>query len=114
MTFTQSGIFEKLEDGSKQTRRLPQLSPNHEVGQIPGEVGATESGGSPERARTFPRRSQYPYPNVTVWAEAASRQMRLQLAVMSRRAIKTATAAILKSDDVTEDEDDDDEACRTR
>ena len=33
----------------------------------------------------------------------------------SRQAIETATAAIMKSDDVTEDDhDDDDEACRTR
>ena len=34
--------------------------------------------------------------------------MKLQLAVTSRQAIETATAAILKSDDVTEDDDGDD------
>ena len=46
------------------------------------------------------------------WAEAGSRKMELQLAVTSRRAIKTTTAAILKSDDVTVSWEDDGDSRR--
>ena len=51
MTFTKSGNLEKLEDESEQTKRLPRLGPKDEVGQMPGELGPIESGGSPEQAR---------------------------------------------------------------
>ncbi len=65
-TFTKSDILEKLEDGSKQTTRLPRLGLRDEVGQIPGELGPSESGGSPDQARTVSRRSEDLSPNVTV------------------------------------------------
>ena len=45
MTFTRIGNFEKLENGSKQTRCLLQLAPKYEVGEILGEVVLIESGG---------------------------------------------------------------------
>ena len=70
MTFAKSGFLEKLEDGSRQTRRLPQLALKYEVGQILGEVVPTESGGSPEQARAVSRRSGNPLQFFTVWAEA--------------------------------------------
>ncbi len=41
----------KLEDGSEQTRRLPQLGPKFEVNRILGEVVSPESEKSPERVR---------------------------------------------------------------
>ncbi len=66
MTLTESGILEKLEDGSKQTRGLPQLGSKCEVSQIPGEVVPIESGGLPEEGRTVSRRSKDPSPYVTV------------------------------------------------
>ncbi len=100
MTFTRIGNFEKLENGSKQTRCLLPLAPKYEVGEILGEVVLIESGGYPEQARAISGRSENLSPNVTFWAEAGSRQMKFQLAVTSWQAIKTAKAAILKSDHV--------------
>ena len=39
-------------------RRLNRLEPIYEVGQIPGELGPIESGGSPEQASAVSRRSE--------------------------------------------------------
>ena len=58
MTFTESETLENLEDGSRQTRRLPQLEPKNKINQIPGEVVSIESGRSPEQVRTVPRQSE--------------------------------------------------------
>ena len=73
-TFTKSGILEKLEDGSKRTRRLPRLGPKYEVSQILGEIGPIESGGSPEEARAVSGRSEDLSSDAIVWAEARTRQ----------------------------------------
>ncbi len=56
-TFTEKDFFEKLEDGSKQTMRLPQISPKNDVGQIPGELAPIDSEGSPAQAREVSRQS---------------------------------------------------------
>ncbi len=95
-TFTKSGILEKLEDGSRETRRLPRLALKHEVGQILGGVTPIESGGSPEPARTVSRQSGDPSLNVTIWAEVGSRQMRLQMTMRSEK------TAVRDGDDVRE------------
>ena len=57
--------MEKLEDGSRQSRRLPQLALNHEVSQTLAEAVPIGSGGSPEQARTVSRRSEDPSLHVT-------------------------------------------------
>ena len=55
MTFTDADLLEKLEDGSKQTRRLTQLEPRDEVTRILGDVAPIESGGSPKQASAVSR-----------------------------------------------------------
>ena len=57
MTFTKSDILEKLEDGSRQRRRLPQLGLIYQAGQSPGEVVPIMSEESPEQAREISRQS---------------------------------------------------------
>ena len=96
MTFTESGIVEKLEDERRQTGRLPRHSPEHEVSQILQEVVPIESGGSPEQARAVLMRSGDPLEFVAVWGEAASREMKLQMAMTSEK------AAVRDGDDVRE------------
>ncbi len=54
MTFIASDGLEKLEDGSEQTRRLPQLAKYEDL--ILEEVVLIESGKSPEQTRTVSER----------------------------------------------------------
>ncbi len=53
-----SGVLEKLEDGSRQTRRLPRLGTKYEVSQIVGEVVQIEPGRLPEQTGTVSRQSE--------------------------------------------------------
>ncbi len=63
MTFTEIGIMENLEDGNRQTRRLPQLGPEYEVSLILGEIAPIESGRPSKHATS--RRSEDPSPYIT-------------------------------------------------
>ena len=58
MTFADDNILEKLEDGSRQTRRLPRLEPKSEGGQIMQEVVSFESGRSLQQTRRVSRQSE--------------------------------------------------------
>ena len=44
MTFAESDILDKLEDESKQTKRLPPIGSKSEVNQILGELIPIKSG----------------------------------------------------------------------
>ncbi len=94
MTFTIKSFFGELEDGNRQTRRLPRLGLKYEVSLILGKVAPIDSGRPSKHATS--RRSEDPSRYVTVRAGAGSRQMKLQLAVTLRQAVEATTAAILK------------------
>ncbi len=78
-TFTEGDILRKLEDGSRQTRRLPRLGPKSEVDQSPGELGPIGSGGPPEEARAILERSEDLSSNVILWAEGRRRQSKMAM-----------------------------------
>ena len=79
MTFTKDKILRKLEDLSRQMRRLSRLGQNYEVVQSTGEPGPIESRGSPEEARAFSERSEDLSSKVIIWAEARRRQDKMAM-----------------------------------
>ncbi len=98
MTFIRSDILPKLEDASKQKRRLPQLESKFEVTQILAEVVSIESGGLPEQVRTVSRRTENlsPWPMFGERLEAGRWSSFHQMAVTSRQAVGATTSAFFK------------------
>ncbi len=117
LSFGRSDILWKLKDGSKQTRRPPQLELRYEASQILGEVVWIKSEGSSGQARTVSRRSEdlSPWPMFGQRLEAGRWNSFHQLAMTSRQAVGAEASATLKKwkrrqqtpsdDDVTVEDD---------